>query len=72
MASDWVKETLAKARWVYNKVKSVWAPGFNTWESELAKGNTLPPATFGHYRLQWPASPHSKQVPDENLGAGFG
>ena len=26
MASNWVKEILAKAGWVYNKVKSVWAP----------------------------------------------
>ena len=26
VASNWVKETLAKAGWVYNKVKSVWQP----------------------------------------------
>ena len=26
LASNWVKETLAKAGWVYNKVKSVWQP----------------------------------------------
>ena len=60
VASNWVKETLAKAGWVYNRVKSVWQPthkvewlGFDLHE-DLGQGCiSVPTRKISALRLTW-------------------